>query len=98
MATQISQSVVNALEKLVGERPYYVTMAEVEQDAYFIILGKKQFYFVDSSLRESTDDTADCFKYSWIQKIRCDRKRRNLLQLVILDEGRQTPYDKNVYT
>ena len=59
MATQISQSVVNALGKLVQDVPYYVTMAEVDQEQYFIILGKNQFYFVDSSLRESTDDSAE---------------------------------------
>ena len=32
MSQQISQSVIKALTKLIGETPYYVTMVELESD------------------------------------------------------------------
>ena len=105
MAKQISNSVVNALGMLVDDVPYYVTMVDVEQEQYFIILGKTKFYFVDSNLRESTDDSARAFKYSCVEKIRCDRKRRNLLQLILREDDQNDgqnhqhrPVAKNVYT
>ena len=75
---------MNALGTLVSDVPYYVTMVELDCDQYFIILGKSSFYFVDSSLRDHTPDTPGrTFAYADLIKVKCDRRRPNLLQLVL---------------
>lgn len=84
MVNMISQSMMNALGTLVSDVPYYVTMVELDCDQYFIILGKSHFYFVDSSLRDHTADAPGrTFAYADLLKVKCDRRRPNLLQLIL---------------
>ena len=69
MATHISSSVVKALGKLVGDTPYYVTMAEVLQQESFIILGRQKFYKVDVTLRNSEKEDEGRLFYWQVKKV-----------------------------
>ena len=55
MSSQISESVIKALHKLVGETPYFVTLVELESDQKFMILGQQKVFFVDNSLRKNAN-------------------------------------------
>ena len=83
MSSQISQSVIKALQKLVGETPYFVTMVELESDQKFMILGQQQVFFVDNSLRKNATagQALDDFHYRDIKKIKYYRSHRNFFKL-----------------
>lgn len=59
---------IKALQKLVGETPYYVTMVEVESDSKFMILGQTKVFFVDNSLRLTGSDKEN-FEYKDIDDV-----------------------------
>lgn len=93
MSSQISKSVIKALEKLVGETPYFVTMVELDSDQKFMILGEMTVFFVDNSLRNNPNSMAqtstDNFKYSAIKKIKYYKSHRNFFKLQLQPEDQQ---------
>ena len=93
MSSQISKSVIKALEKLVGETPYFVTMVELDSDQKFMILGEMTVFFVDNSLRNNPNSMAqtstDNFKYSAIKKIKYYKSHRNFFKLQLQPDDQQ---------
>ena len=83
MSAQISQSVIKALHKLVGETPYYVTMVEAESDRKFLILGKTKVFFVDTSLKKTNAQSQDDFAYSRVKQVDFYTKYPNFFKLTI---------------
>ena len=81
---------IKALEKLVGETPYFVTMVELDSDQKFMILGEMTVFFVDNSLRNNPNSMAqtstDNFKYSAIKKIKYYKSHRNFFKLQLQPE------------
>lgn len=78
---------IKALQKLVGETPYYVTMVEVESDRKFLILGQTTVFFVDNSLRMSGSGGGDDdFPYGRIQDVSYYTPFPNFFKLQIVGE------------
>lgn len=80
---------IKALQKLVGETPYFVTMVELESDRKFMILGQNKVFFVDNSLRRPANQASggDDFDYSSIKRIRYWRSHENFIKLELSSGG-----------
>lgn len=77
---------IKALQKLVGETPYYVTLVEVDSDRKFLILGQTTVYFVDNSLRMTGSGNED-FPYSHIEDVSYYNPFPNFFKLKLRGEA-----------
>ena len=86
MSQNISKSVIKALTKLINETPYFVTMVEVNSDQRFMILGQRSVFFVDNSLRNSSQTNSigeKPLKYEQIEKIQYFRSHPNIIKIML---------------